>query len=168
MNDQRPVRSISEFVFSEASHGERYASRAARVAAPLGLDKLGARVVELPPGKRAWPFHHHHANEELVYVISGRGSWRSGDAIWPVAAGDFIAARAGGPEQAHQMVNDSDAPLIYLIVSSMIAPDIVGYPDSGKIALFAGSPPGGDKAARTLEYIGRLAPPEDYWDDASG
>jgi uncharacterized cupin superfamily protein len=165
MHEHGPVRSLAGLAFNEERHGERYASRSARVAAPLGLTKLGARVVELQPGKRAWPFHHHHANEELVYVLAGRGSWRCGKESWPVAAGDFIAAKAGGPEQAHQMVNDSDAPLTYLIVSSMIAPDIIGYPDSGKIAIFAGSPPGGDKSARTLEYIGRLGPAEDYWED---
>jgi hypothetical protein len=40
--------------------------------------------------------------------------------------------------------------LRYLCFSTMIEPDVMVYPDSGKIGLFAGSAPGGPKEKRTL------------------
>ena len=55
---------------------------------------------------------------------------------------------------AHQILNTSDEPLRYLCLSTMVEPDILIYPDSGKVGLFAGSAPGGPKGERTLqEYL---------------
>ena len=51
---------------------------------------------------------------------------------------------------AHQIVNTSDEKLRFLCFSTMVEPDVVVYPDSDKIGLFAGSAPGGPKEKRTL------------------
>lgn len=159
----RPVLHPHDLEWRDHAQGERYQARFAPVAGPLGLTALGGRLVELPPGKRAWPFHHHHANEELVVILSGRGVWRYGDARHEVAAGDLLGAPAGGPETAHQLINEGTEPLRYLAVSTMIAPDVMGYPDSGKFVVMAGAAPGGSKARRTFEHVGRLADGVDYW-----
>ncbi|WP_280525539.1 hypothetical protein [Acuticoccus sediminis] len=37
------------------------------------------------------------------------------------------------------------------------------YPDSGKMTVFAGSPPGGDKAARRVELTVLTGSGVDYW-----
>lgn len=163
-----PIVTLADLPLTDHGNGARYQARAAQVAGRLGLKGLGARLVELPPGKRAWPRHHHYANEELVVILEGQGLWRFGAESRPVRAGDVLGAPAGGPETAHQLENDSDAPLRYLVVSTMHAPDVMGYPDSGKVAIFAGAPPGGDKAARTLEYVGRLGPTAGYWEGEDG
>ncbi len=126
--------------------------------------RLGYRVAVVPAGKRAWPLHHHYANEEMFFVLRGTGTMRFGRHRVPVRAGDFIACPAGGPETAHQFVNDSRSDLSYLCVSTMIEPDVLGYPDSGKLAAFAGAAPGGDRAARTFSFIGHLSDARDYWD----
>jgi len=47
----------------------------------------------------------------------------------------------------------------------MAEPDVVLYPDSRKIAVYAGVAPGGSKAQRTFEYVGRLDSPVGYWAD---
>ena len=159
-----PVLRPQDLRWSEHNQGERYAARFAPLAAALGLTGLGARLVELPPGKRAWPFHHHLANEELFYILEGRGSWRYGDRAYPVAAGDCLGVPLGGPETAHQLINDSDAPLRYLALSTMRTPDVVCYPDSDKFYVLAGTAPGGPKEQRTFEHIGRLKDRVDYWD----
>jgi hypothetical protein len=42
-------------------------------------------------------------------------------------------------------------------------PDVTVYPDSGKVGVFAGSPPGG-RDERTVEGYYRRADDVDYWD----
>jgi uncharacterized cupin superfamily protein len=165
--DAIPLKvSLKHLSFTETAHGERYAARVSPLAMLLGARKLGYRVIELPPGKRAWPRHHHYVNEELFIVLQGSGSFRLGEHVIAVTEGDVVAALAGGPETAHQFINDSNAPLRYMAISTMEAPDVMGYPDSGKFAVFAGSAPGGSKDNRSFEHVGRLADHVDYWEDA--
>lgn len=74
-------------------------------------------------------------------MLEGRGRLRLADGEHPIRAGDFIAAPAGGVETAHQIINDSDQLLTYLCVSTMIEPEVVQYPDSGKLGAIAGAAP---------------------------
>lgn len=127
-----------------------------------GARALGCSHIELPPGKRSWPRHWHAANEEAIFVLEGVGTLLIGDETIEVRAGDYIALPAG-PEAAHQMRNESQAPLRYLCFSTMIPTDICSYPDSGKVALFAGGAPGAPKNERTLDIIMR-GEPIDYWE----
>ena len=156
--------SLSDLQFDEMAHEPRYAARTAAVARRLGARKLGYRVIELPPGKRGWPLHHHHVNEEMFVVLSGTGVFRLGEDCIPVAAGDVVAAPAGGPETAHQFVNEGAEPLRYLAVSTMESPDVMGYPESGKFAVFVGAAPGAPKSQREFEHVGRLADAVGYGD----
>ena len=41
----------------------------------------------------------------------------------------MICCPSGGPETAHQIVNDSDADLAYLSISTMMPAEICEYPD---------------------------------------
>lgn len=136
----------------------------ASVAAPLGAKRLGARYVEVPPGKKAWPCHCHYANDELFVILRGRGRLRYGGEEHEVNAGDVVVCPAGGAETAHQLCAEGDEPLGYLAVSSMHEPDALEYPDSAKVAVFVGAAPGGDKAARRLELTVRKSAAVDYWD----
>ncbi len=149
---------------AEQGHGDAFLARHASLGPLLGAVLLGCRLTVLPPGRRAWPLHSHHANEELFVVLAGRGVLRTRAGTRPVKAGDVILAPAGGPETAHQLVSDPDAELRYLCVSTMVAPDVVEYPDSGKVRVFAGTAPGGDRGRRTLEAAFRAADAVDYWD----
>ena len=49
----------------------------------------------------------------------------------------MICCPAGGPETAHQIVNDSQDELAYVSVSTMQKVEICEYPDSNKLGLFA-------------------------------
>lgn len=146
------------------THGEAFAARFAAIAAPQGATRLGARIVEVPPGKKAWPFHSHHANDELFLILSGQGVLRFGDKVYPVEAGDVAVCPAGGAETAHQLQALGDAPLRYVAVSSMHEPDVLEYPESGKLGVFAGAPPGGDKAERRIALFLPTKGAVDYWD----
>ncbi len=163
MNTRKPILNIDQLPLEEWRHGERFEARMAQIGRLLGARKLGYRLVVLPPGKAAWPLHAHYVNEEMFFIIEGSGSLRLGEENWPLRAGDVVAAPPG-PETPHQIVNDSETDLRYLCVSTMEAPDIVAMPDSGKINVMAGSPPGGEKAARTLSICLPLDAAVDYWE----
>jgi uncharacterized cupin superfamily protein len=130
-----------------------------RFGPAAGNAQLGAQLMELPPGKISFPFHFHCATEESIYVVSGKGTARIGGARVPIRAGDWIAYPVG-PDHAHQMINDSDAPLVYLTVSNRVAADVVGYPDSKKVAMAAG--PSFDKP--WVRQICREGESLGYWD----
>ncbi|KVD40505.1 hypothetical protein WI84_07735 [Burkholderia ubonensis] len=159
-----PVVHLDELELVMQQHGERHASRQSAIGPKIGFKWLGCKLVEVLPGKRAWPFHHHYGNEELFVILEGEGMLRHGDSTYCVSAGDLIGAQAGGAEHAHQLINTSTQPLRYLAISTQRAPDVVGYPGSRKFAVFAGAAPGGPKEARTFEHIARLDAAVDYWD----
>jgi uncharacterized cupin superfamily protein len=102
----------------------------APVGAQAGARELAASVYELDPGAVGSPLHVHHANEELLLVLTGTPSLRGPDGTRLLSAGAVVAfprGRAG----AHSLVNRSDAPVRYLVVSTTNHPDVVEYPDTG-------------------------------------
>jgi uncharacterized cupin superfamily protein len=128
-----------------------------------GGEKLGCSLYEVPPGRRAWPYHYHLANEEAIYVLEGSGTLRIGGEEVRVCKGNYVAlpARAEG---AHQLVNSSETVLRYLCFSTMVEPDVMIYPDSGKVGIFGGAAPGGPKEKRTLSKFLRGDEEVDYYD----
>jgi uncharacterized cupin superfamily protein len=132
----------------------RFGGRIARLRDTLGLTTLGVGVVAVPPGHSAWPYHSHRVNDELFYILEGRGELRLGAARHPVRAGDLVGCPAGGPETAHQLVNTGDAELRYLAISSERDPEICQYPDSGKVGVYHGD---------DWYHMARDTEPLDYW-----
>lgn len=137
----------------------RHRMQLRRLGAAAGGQLIGANLTEVPPGAVSFPFHYHCATEEAVYVLSGSGTARIGDARVAVSAGDWIAFPPG-PEHPHQMINDGTEPLVYLCVSASIQKvDVVGYPDSKKVAATAGT---FEKPVH--RWISRQGESLDYWD----
>jgi uncharacterized cupin superfamily protein len=130
-----------------------------RLGAAAGAQLIGANLTELAPHSKSFPLHYHCATEEAVYIVRGTGIARIGEASVPVREGDFIAYPVG-PEHAHQMINESDEPLVYLCVSANpVKVDVVGYPDSKKVAATAGT---FEKPIH--RWISRQGDSLDYWD----
>lgn len=103
--------------------------------APLGGRRLGVNLVVLTPGKRAFPFHSHRANDEVFFVLAGTGHLRLGASRHAIGAGDLITCPAGGPESAHQLINTGVEELRYLAIGTNDLPDVIEYPDSGLIKI---------------------------------
>jgi uncharacterized cupin superfamily protein len=99
---------------------------------PPGND-LGMSVWELFPGQTQVPFHFHHGADELILVLRGSPTLRTPDGERRLEPGDVVHFPRG-PEGAHQVINRSDEPARFVIASSNASPEIVEYPDSGKIA----------------------------------
>lgn len=156
------VVSERELDWTETERGET-GFRRKKLAAGTDAERLGCSLYELPPGKRSWPYHYHTANEEAFYVVAGGGLVRGPDGERAIEAGDYVTCPAG-EAGGHRVVNDGDEPLRYLSVSTMRDPDVVVYPDSGKLGVFAGAPPGGDEERRDVSGYYRIGDDVDYWD----
>jgi len=137
------------------------------VIAPVGVHMesrlLGFNVAVIPPGKRAFPYHAHRGNEEMFFILEGEGSIRIAGETHKVRQGDFISLPPG-PESAHQIINDSQAPLRYLAVSTMMVPEVVEYPDAGKIGVIAGTSGGRPPGPDSIRHFTYRKDGVDYWE----
>jgi uncharacterized cupin superfamily protein len=115
----------------------------ARVGDDAGSHRLGAGVWVLPPGEAAYPYHWHYVEEELLVVIDGTPMLRDADGWRRLERGAVVAFPAG-ERGGHQLVNDGTQDVRFLTVSTSGEPDIVQYPDEGKIGVFE-RPPGDGK-----------------------
>jgi uncharacterized cupin superfamily protein len=150
--DSRVVN-LEDLKLEHWSHGTGFESRSARMGPALGAKHLGYSYDVVPPGKRSCPFHSHRGEEEMFLVLRGTGTLRYGSETRRVRAGDVICCPTGGPETAHQIVNDSDQDLAYLSVSTMLPADVCEYPDSGKVGAFGGG----------LRHMANASDNVDYW-----
>ena len=137
--------------------------RRVQLGRAAGSEKLGCSLYEVPPGKKAWPYHFHTGNEEAMYVLAGEATLRMPEGERTVPAGGY-AAFPTGEDGTHEVRNDGDEPLRYLAVSTMREPDVMGYPDSEKVGVFAGSPPGGESGERVFSDFFYEADAVDYWE----
>ena len=151
------VVNIDELQLEHGSKGEKFEWRSARVGPKLGAKDLGYSYDVIPPGKRGCPFHSHHAEEEMFFIVKGEGTLRYGAERRKVRAGDVICCPTGGADTAHQLVNDSDAELAYISVSTMAPAEVCEYPDSGKVGSFGG------KGESRLRHMTEMAAAVDYW-----
>ncbi|HEX7645263.1 MAG TPA: cupin domain-containing protein [Burkholderiaceae bacterium] len=149
------VVNIDELKLEHFEQGNKFASDAVRIGPLLGAKDLGYSYDVVPPGKASCPFHSHRAEEEMFFIVKGTGTLRYGDEKRKIRAGDFICCPTGGPETAHQIINDSGAELAYISVSTMMPAEVCEYPDSKKIGAF-----GGDVRHMTLAGSN-----VDYWVD---
>jgi uncharacterized cupin superfamily protein len=159
----RPILNLDQAPFSTWKHGSSFEADISWLGQAMGSRKLGFNVAIVPPGKRVFPYHQHSAQEELFFILEGRGSIRLGARTLPIRQGDFISIPPG-PGSAHQIINDSEAPLRYLAVSTMEVPEVAEYPDIGKIGVFTGTPPGKAPAEGSMRHFTYLDRGASYWD----
>ena len=154
--DQRVVN-LDELQLEHGSKGDKFEWNSARIGAKLGAKDLGYSYDVVPPGKRSCPFHSHHAEEEMFFIVRGKGTLRYGDESRPIRAGDVICCPTGGADTAHQIVNDSDADLAYLSISTMAPAEVCEYPDSRKIGAYGGLTPS------RIKHMTEVGAKVDYW-----
>jgi uncharacterized cupin superfamily protein len=99
-------------------------------------EKIGATLYEIPPEKTGGYYHFHHGAEELLVVLRGRPTLREPAGERVLEAGDVVHF-AVGPEGAHQLLNRTDEPVRYLMVSNLPSPEAVEYPDTRQISVMA-------------------------------
>src|SRR5258706_7080050 len=113
------IFNIDEAKGERHTHGDKFDAVDVPISERVGAKHIGCSLIVVPPGKRAYPMHCHHVNEEMFYIVEGRGKVRIGHEEFPIKKGDVIATPAGGRDTAHQIINDSNAELRYLALSTM-------------------------------------------------
>ena len=107
----------------------------ARFGPDLGAAKSGASLYELPPGEALCPYHYEYGEEEWLLVLDGRVTVRAPDGTVQLGPNELVFFPSG-PDGAHQVRNDSAAPVRVLMWSTIETPAVTAYPDSDKVGVY--------------------------------
>ena len=88
---------------------------------------LGASLYELGPGNFVI-FHFHHGSEELLIVLRGRPTLRTFEGERQLDEGEVVHF-ATGRDGAHEIRNDTDETVRYIVAGIRVSPEVVEYPD---------------------------------------
>jgi uncharacterized cupin superfamily protein len=108
--------------------------RSADVAAALGSQQCGVRLLELGAGRGEGEYHLHHGIEEWLLVLAGAPVVRTPAGERTLRAGDVLCFPPGAAG-AHRVTG----PGRVLMLSDRAPLDAIGFPDSGAVYL---DPPG--------------------------
>lgn len=120
---------VEEIVHMQGRHGGAYKVLTPSMR-PAG-GSLGLNETRLPPGMATVPFHFHMREDEIFYVLRGRGVLRFGDGLKEIGPGDCISCPAG-TKIAHQIANPFEEDLVYLNIGPYDPHEVCVYPDNGK------------------------------------
>jgi uncharacterized cupin superfamily protein len=98
----------------------------------------------------------------MLVVLSGSPHLRTPDGSRQVEAGEVVTFPRGG-RGAHKVENRTDDVVRYLMLSEMNAPDVMVYPDSGKVGVIS-RPPGSRGDEDELAAWFQLSEQVDYWE----
>jgi uncharacterized cupin superfamily protein len=93
----------------DGSREDGATTRAVRLGTQAGAERLGASLYELESGAMASPLHFHHGAEEILFVIAGEPTLRTGteeDDERTLATGEVVPFPPGR-DGTHQIVNRS-------------------------------------------------------------
>lgn len=88
---------------------------------------LGASLYELERGNFVI-FHFHHGSEELLMVLRGRPTLRTFEGERQLDEGEVVHF-ATGRDGAHEIRNDIDETVRYVVAGIRVSPEIAEYPD---------------------------------------
>jgi uncharacterized cupin superfamily protein len=152
------VTNLKRADFDEPREREGFRCSRARIGRQAGSELLGASLWALPPHQAAYPYHWHYQEEELIVVLEGTPILRTADGRRRLRRGEVVSfptGEAGG----HQVINDTEEEVRFLAFSTQGEPDLVMYPESGKLGVFERLPQGGG-----LYKLFRLEDAVDYWE----
>jgi uncharacterized cupin superfamily protein len=158
----KPLMNLDAVAFDDIEDNGLYTSRRGQISDLIGAKNLGYNLTELPPGKAQCPFHNHHGEEEMFFILEGTGELRFGEQRYPLRPFDAVACPPGGPEVAHQIINTGVTVMRYLSLSTLVELEACEYPDSQKVMIAAGP-----RGARGLRKMFRAETTVDYYDRES-
>ena len=147
------IVNIEEVEETSWSHGPHWACFDRKLTPALmpRIGHLGVAATRIKPGTSGCPAHTHQSEDEVFFILSGRGIFRYGEEVQEIRPGDCISCPAGSGV-AHQLANPFGEDLVYLCIGMNDANEVCTYPDSGKIWI------------RSLDRTGRLDE-RDYMQD---
>jgi uncharacterized cupin superfamily protein len=94
----------------------------------FGLTQIGVAIEILPPGSRSSLRHWHTHEDEFLMMLEGTLVLVTDEKEQIVGAGMVVGFKAA-EENGHHLINRSDAPAKYLVMSSRMEEDAPIYPD---------------------------------------
>ena len=161
--DRRTVLSVGIAHLEDVPARERRAGhlqgRWTMIGTAAGCVNVGVRRIQVPAGGWSTPAHEHGREEEIFYVLDGRGlSWQGGE-VSEIRAGDRIVYLPGGG--AHTL--HALGPLDVLAFGERVEDENVGFPRLGMSYVgsrLVGSLPGAiDGLATQFVLESQLGPP---------
>lgn len=111
-------------------HGELRCARQ-RLSAPRGGRGVTLSRYRIAPGDRSMPVHVHVDEEELCFVLAGRGLVWQGDAVHEVRPGDCVVHLADGEAHTLLVADDAGQPLEVLAYASGSPTGLTQLPRAG-------------------------------------
>jgi uncharacterized cupin superfamily protein len=114
-----------------SNYPEPFFSRMARrekrqLGDPFGLTNFGVNLTRLDPGGESALLHRHSRQDEFVYILEGTPTLVTDAGETTLSPGMCAGFPAGGI--AHQLVNRTDAPVLYLEIGDRTPGDEGSYP----------------------------------------
>jgi uncharacterized cupin superfamily protein len=107
----------------------RMAGREKRTLGDLfGLSNFGVNLTRLAPGAMSALRHAHARQDEFIYVLEGHPTLHTDLGMTRLAPGMCAGFKAGTGD-AHRLLNESDADVVYLEVGDRTPGDEASYPD---------------------------------------
>jgi uncharacterized cupin superfamily protein len=123
---------------------------------------LSMSVYVVEPGEKHLPYHFHHGAEELLLVLEGTPTLRTPAGERELRPGD-VAHFPRGAEGAHQLWNAGEVAMRFVVTAASTTPEIVEYPDTGKIAAMAKTPSQRGPSLWSMHFLDNEV---GYWDVA--
>ena len=101
----------------------------------FGLTNFGVNLTRLPPGAASALRHAHAKQDELVYILEGCPTLHTDEGKTQLSPG-MCAGFKAGTGNAHALVNETAADVLYLEVGDRTEGDEVNYPDDDLCAKF--------------------------------
>jgi len=135
-DEKRPVAVLAAGVAPRtkpSNYPEPFASQMAgrekrQLGDVFGLGNFGVNLTRLAPGSVSALRHSHTRQDEFIYILEGTPTLitEAGETLLsPGMCAGFKAGEGGG----HQLVNRSNAVVVYLEVGDRSAGDTAFYPD---------------------------------------
>jgi GST-like protein len=106
----------------------RSAFRGSWLSSAAGLQRAAVSLARIPPGGESFAYHAHLAQEEWIYILSGRARGRFDGVDHELGQGDFAAFPA--PQAPHVLQNPYAEDCVYLMGGERgLAADVLDYPE---------------------------------------
>ena len=99
-----------------------------KIGDAVGLTQFGVNITRLTPGGCSALRHAHTKQDEFVYILEGRPTLVT-DAGRTALHPGMCAGFKAGTGDAHCLINETGADVVYLEIGDRTAGDAVDYPD---------------------------------------
>lgn len=94
----------------------------------FGLRNFGVNLTRLEPGAVSALRHAHSRQDEFIYVLEGQPALHTDEGLTRLAPG-MCAGFTAGSGNAHCLINDTAAAVVYLEIGDRSSGDEARYPD---------------------------------------